>query len=358
MMFVQDVQPTPAPTPEPDSDPECCSLEFWGDTLVGKPLTIIALAVGALVARYVLHKLIDGLASRAENTEPPERLLGSKRLGRAVFHGSGMHSERRAVRARALASLFKSIASVVVFVVVAIMILDEAGVPIGPLVASAGILGVALGFGAQSLVKDFLSGVMMMMEDQFGVGDVVDFGEATGTVEEIGLRVTRIRAVDGTVWYVRNGEVIRVGNFGQDWARAVVDIGVGYSENTARIRQVILEVAHELAADPDWGLLIIEEPEVWGVQALGADSVIVRLAVKTKPLEQWGVSREVNERIKARFDAEGIEIPFPQRTVWHRTPGDEKVAPASAAPAPASAAVPASTPQTSSARQPEPDVDG
>ena len=352
MIFAQDTE---------TSDSECCDAGFWLNWFLGKPLAILGLIVGALVARYMLHRIIDGLARRAaDDDDVPARLLGSKRLANAVFHGSGIYSERRAARALTLASLFKSVTTAAIFAVVVIMIMDMLGVAVGPLLASAGILGVALGFGAQNLVKDFLSGVMMMMEDQFGIGDVVDLGEATGVVEEIGLRVTQIRGLDGTVWHVRNGEVIRVGNYGQDWARAVLDVGVGYGEDTARVRRVLIEVAGEMAADPDWGPLILEPPEVWGVQALGADSVLVRVVVKTKPLEQWGVSRELNERIKTRFDAEGIEIPFPQRTVWHRSADEPPPVPATVPGTrtpPIESAAPPSTPETSSARQPEPDID-
>jgi small conductance mechanosensitive channel len=120
------------------------------------------------------------------------------------------------------------------------------------------------------------------------------------------------------VWYVRNGEVIRVGNSSQDWARAVIDIGVSYQADPARVRAILTEVSHELAEDLEWGELILEEPEVWGVENLGVDSVVVRLVVKTKPLEQWKVARQLRERIKIRLDEEGIEIPFPQRTIWVR----------------------------------------
>jgi small conductance mechanosensitive channel len=186
---------------------------------------------------------------------------------------------------------------------------------------------VALGFGAQNLVKDFLSGVMMLLEDQYGVGDVIDMGEAAGVVEAVGLRITRLRSVDGTVWYVRNGEVIRVGNSSQDWARAVIDISVSYQAEPARVRELLAQVSHELAEDLEWERLILEEPEVWGVENLAADSVVVRLVVKTKPLEQWRVARELRERIKVRLDAEGIEIPFPQRTIWIRG-GEGDAAPA------------------------------
>jgi small conductance mechanosensitive channel len=191
------------------------------------------------------------------------------------------------------------------------MVLSEVGVDIAPLLASAGILGVALGFGAQSLVKDFLSGIFMIFEDQYGVGDIVNLGEASGTVEAVGLRVTRLRDVDGTVWYVRNGEILRVGNQSQNWARSVLDIAVGYKEDVTRVRRILQEVAHDLWEDEAFHDLIIEEPEVWGVQSIGPDSVVVRVTLKTMPQQQWSVSREMRERVKTRFDAEGITMPQP-----------------------------------------------
>ena len=158
----------------------------------------------------------------------------------------------------------------------------------------------------------------MIVEDQFGVGDVIDVGEATGTVEAVTLRVTRLRDINGTVWYVPNGEILRVGNMSQNWSRAVVDVSVAYSEDLTRVKRVLAEVAHDLWDDEDCRELIIEEPEVTGVEMLAADSVNLRVMIKTLPMEQWAIARELRQRIKARFDHEGIEIPFAQRVVWHR----------------------------------------
>ena len=141
---------------------------------------------------------------------------------------------------------------------------------------------------------------------------------AIGTVENVGLRVTRVRDVNGTVWYVRNGEILRVGNQSQNWARTVLDISVGYTEDLTRVRRVLQEVAHGLWEDDDYRDIVIEEPEVWGVQDLGADAVVVRVTLKTAPMQQWAVAREMRERIKGRFDHEGIEMPLPQRVLWHR----------------------------------------
>jgi moderate conductance mechanosensitive channel len=189
--------------------------------------------------------------------------------------------------------------------------LSEVGVDIAPIVASAGIIGVALGFGSQTLVKDFLSGIFMIFEDQYGVGDSVNLGEVSGTVEAVSLRVTRLRDVDGTVWYVRNGEILRVGNQSQNWSRSVLDIAVGYKEDVTRVRRILKEVAHDLWEDEAFREKIIEEPEVWGVQSVGPDSVVVRVTLKTMPQQQWHVSREMRERVKLRFDAEGIQVPRP-----------------------------------------------
>ncbi|MGH8968300.1 MAG: mechanosensitive ion channel family protein, partial [Actinomycetes bacterium] len=151
-----------------------------------------------------------------------------------------------------------------------------------------------------------------------------------GTVEAVSLRVTRLRDVDGTVWYVRNGEIIRVGNMSQNWARTVLDIPVGYGEDLSRVRRVLTDVAHDLWEDEDFKNVIIEEPEIWGVERLDPDSIAVRVTLKTAPLEQWAVAREMRERIKARFDYEGIEIPLPQRMVWHRDTTAGKAPPGTA----------------------------
>lgn len=197
----------------------------------------------------------------------------------------------------------------------ALMCLGEVGIDVGPLIAGAGVLGVAIGFGSQSLVRDFLSGAFILVEDQFGVGDIVDVGEASGTVEAVSLRTTRLRAIDGTVWHVPNGEIRRVGNMSQHWSRALLDIEVAYDTVVKHARSVIKRVADSVWAEDDG---VLEEPELWGVEQLGANGVMLRLVVKTTPSQQWRVSRELRERIKVAFDEEGIEIPFPQQTVWHK----------------------------------------
>lgn len=280
-------------------------LAEWSAIIIGKPFAVIALALLGLTARWLLHRLVDRLAHRAENGVLPERVETTV-------------AARRKQRAGAMAGVLKSIITIVLVAVVGTMILSEIGVNIAPIIASAGIIGIALGFGAQSLVRDFLAGIFIFLEDQYGVGDVVDVGEASGSVEAVTLRMTRLRDLDGTVWYVPNGEIVRVGNKSQNWSRAVVDVSVGYGEDLARVQQVLREVAHDLWQDEDFAHVIVEEPEVTGVEMLAADAVNIRVLVKTAPLEQWAVARELRQRIKARFDHEGIEIPFAQRVVWHR----------------------------------------
>jgi moderate conductance mechanosensitive channel len=294
----------------------CAAVYHWtgNETLahaagwvIGKPLAIAWLVVLALAARWLLHKLIGRLVRRAQFGVLPDALA----RGPFAEPSGEVSSSRRVQRAGTIGSLLKSIVSGVIFAVVVIMAISELGYDIAPLIASAGILGVALGFGAQSLVKDFLSGIFMIFEDQYGVGDSVDLGEVSGTVEAVSLRVTRLRDVDGTVWYVRNGEILRVGNQSQNWSRSVLDIAVGYKEDVTRVRRILKEVAHDLWEDELFHDKIIEEPEVWGVQSLGPDSVVVRVTLKTMPQQQWNVSREMRERVKRRFDHEGIQMPRP-----------------------------------------------
>jgi moderate conductance mechanosensitive channel len=293
------------------------------DWIIAKPAHILGLLLFAFVLRWLIHRVIDRLMSRAAKGSVPGIINRSR--SRQVVDRSSVAAERRQQRTATMASLLKSITTGVVFAIVTIMVIDVLGYNIAPLIASAGILGLALGFGAQSLVTDFLSGVFMILEDQYGVGDVVDVGDAVGDVEAVGLRVTRIRDIDGTVWYVRNGYIARVGNMSQNWARTVLDIRVGYDEDLDRVRALLAEEAHHLWEEEQHKDKqdILEEPEVWGVQSLDPEAVVVRLVLKTAPMQQWTVARELRERIKERFDAEGIEIPLPQRVMWRREPPEQ-----------------------------------
>jgi small-conductance mechanosensitive channel len=294
------------------------------DVIIGKPLAILGLLLLGLVIRWVLHKLVDRVVAGAEGGVLPANRFTRGRAGHPQASARDMvTATRRVQRAKTMGDLLKSIITGILVAIFGTMMLSELGVNIAPIIASAGIIGLALGFGAQSLVKDFLSGIFMIFEDQYGVGDVVDVGEASGTIEAVSLRVTRLRDLNGTVWYVPNGEILRVGNMSQNWSRAVVDVSVAYGEDLAHVQRVLKDVAHELWEDDEFKGIVIEEPEVTGVEALAPESVTLRVLLKTAPMEQWGVARELRQRIKARFDHEGIEIPLPQRVIWHR---EEKAA--------------------------------
>lgn len=278
------------------------------DFLLAKPFQIAVIVAIAWLANRLLRRAIERTTDRIG--------AGESMIARLA------HDDENAFRAKArtqtIAQVLRSVCTAAVYGIGALLVLGELGINLGPLLAGAGIAGIALGFGAQSLVKDFLSGVFMIVEDQYGVGDIVDLGEANGTVEAVTLRSTRLRDVNGTVWHVPNGSIVRVANKSQQWARALIDVSVAYGTDVRHASDVIKAVADELASEPDWSSTVLETPEVWGVESLGADGIVIRLVVKTKPAEQWRVMRELRVRIKNAFDAEGIEIPFPQRTLWVR----------------------------------------
>ncbi len=270
------------------------------DVVLGTPLRIVLIIGLGLLLRRVLHRLINRMATRMTTGRADhEAMPGGSSL---LLIG------RREARARTLASVLQSVTTVVVGVIVVLMVLQELDFSVAPLLASAGVAGVALGFGAQSLVKDVVSGIFMIFEDQYGVGDIVDVGEASGVVEAVGLRISQLRDVNGTVWYVRNGEILRVGNQSQGWSRAVLDTTIGFSDDVSRLETLLLDVARGLAADPQYAALIIDQPQVWGIEAITADGIVLRLGVKTQSAAQWAVTRELRARIKSRFDAEGIQI--------------------------------------------------
>ena len=296
-----------------------------GQRLIDNPwttfgLTILGTLVAAVVVRWVLHRAIDRVVAGALTRAAGRESQTPRRASRVLAQATGLDEARKTQRAATMGAILKSTSTFVIatMVLLTVMATPPLSLPLGPLLASAGVGGVALGFGAQSLVKDFLSGVFMILEDQYGVGDAVNVGVASGTIEAVGLRVTRLRDVNGTVWYVRNGEILAVGNMSQSWSRVVLDIPVAFSTDLERVRTLLDETAHQLWQDPDFEEDILEEPEVWGVERWDPDGVVVRLVLKTARDRQGPVAREMRARIKASFDDEGIEIPLPQRMVWHR----------------------------------------
>ena len=286
--------------------------------LISKPLRILAIIVIAMLLKRAVHRAIERLSQRAAHGSVP----GVLNRGRTPDGSeAALALERRKQRAATMVVRPAQHRHGRDLQHRPLMALSELTFNIGPLIASAGIFGIALGFGAQTLVKDFLSGIFMILEDQYGVGDDIDTGNASGIVEAVGLRVTRLRDIEGTVWYVRNGEITRVGNKSQGWARAVIDVDIAYGEDISRVREQLTQAGRSLMDMPEYRDLILEDPAVWGVQALGANAVVMRVVVKTKPGMQFKVARALRELIKKTMDENNIEMPFPQRTVWVRTEG-------------------------------------
>lgn len=287
------------------------SWQFWLD----KPLRVLVVLLGATVlsavARLLIRRVSGGIARGTRS-----RIVRRLDRGRPRWvEDAGLAGARQAQRATTIGSVLSSVGTVLIWAVALLMILSELEYDIGPVLASAGIAGVALSFGAQSLVKDYLSGIFIVAEDQLGIGDVVDLGEASGTVEAVGLRVTQVRDVNGTLWHVRNGEILRVGNQSQGWARCVLDLPVPYDTNIELMTELILHEATLLRDDPKVGEFITEDPEVWGVEAVTGESVTVRVAVRTVPLKQWDVARALRLRMKNMLDREGLQVPLLNQTV-------------------------------------------
>ncbi len=288
------------------------------DVAVAPALQILLILVLAGVALRVLKRVVHRTVERAKDPHGFQARGLRSRVG-FLDEARPVVSARRSKRVDALGALGNSIVSVVIWVVAVFMVLGTFDINLGPLIAGAGVIGIALGFGAQTLVRDFLSGIFMLAEDQYGVGDIVNAGEAIGVVEAVTLRTTKIRDVEGTLWHVPNGEILRVGNMSQGWARALLDVAVAYGTNIDAASELIRRVASEMAHEDEYVDVFLDEPEIWGVQTLGDDSVDIRLVIKTTPGEQWKIARELRRRIKNAFDAAEVEIPFPQRTVWLRT---------------------------------------
>ena len=273
------------------------------DTIVSTTLHIVLIVAVSLLVRYLLHRAINRVVDGATSS----RL--TRLTSRLPRNPTPADSPRSVQRARTIGSVLRSIASAVVLVVASIMVLAEFGVNLGPILASAGIVGVAVGFGAQNLVRDFLSGMFMLLEDQYGVGDIVDLGEASGVVEAVGLRITTLRDVGGTVWYVRNGEILRVGNKSQGYAVAVIDIPVAHSADVADATALAGRVAKERIVEKDLAAQVLGEVEVLGVERIATEGVTLRLTVKVQPGQQFGVQRALNAAISDAFD--DAEVPRP-----------------------------------------------
>ncbi|MEC3978444.1 mechanosensitive ion channel family protein [Amycolatopsis sp. H20-H5] len=276
--------------------------------LVTKPLRIILILVIAFFVRYLTRRLINRVTTIPRGGKLPTLLRplrerAPEMLGQAVI-------ERRRQRATTIGSVLRSMSTFLIYGLAFILVLGELGINLAPIIASAGIVGVALGFGAQNLVRDFLSGIFMMIEDQYGVGDVVDFGEATGTVEAVGLRITTLRDIKGTVWYMRNGEVLRVGNSSQGFAVAVVDVPLSYSADVERASKLMTEAATQGVKGDALSGSVLGPPDMLGVESVTPEGIQLRMTVKVRPGKQWAVQRALRALLLATLEEEGFDPPL------------------------------------------------
>jgi len=280
---------------------------------LGRGGRIAFIIVVALIVRAVINRVINKVTERAAAMSGPVHGDSAVQRAGVAVHLAG--TKRREQRARALGSILRSAVSVIVFGIAALTILGVLGFDLAPLLASTAVLGVALGFGAQNLVRDYLAGILMLVEDHYGVGDTINVKEATGTVEAMTLLTTRLRDINGVVWHIRNGTIEAVGNESQGWSRAVIDYPVAYGEDLVHIRGLMEQAAVGLYGDGDWRGLILEAPEVWGAQELSSKEVTMRIVAKTEPMRQWEVARELRARVKAELDLAGIEPAGPDTII-------------------------------------------
>ena len=289
--------------------------EFWQQWQT--PIRIAAILLGTVIARWALLISVSRVLKQVENGTNGKLAQSAAR----TVSQSPIAKARVIQRAKTLASVMSNLItwSLLLFAVGAV--LSELGVAVGALVASAGILGAALGFGAQSLVKDLINGLFIIFEDQFGVGDSVDLGEARGVIENVGLRVTQVRDVNGVLWYVRNGEIIRVGNQSQGWSRVILDIPLSYKANIDKAREAILQGAGELVKDSNFAKRMLGQPEIWGIESVTADQVVMRLVQQVGPQDADEVARELRLRIKNKLDAAKITLASEKSSIYVEVTG-------------------------------------
>jgi moderate conductance mechanosensitive channel len=281
-----------------------------GEVLLTRSLKVAAVLVVAFTLNRLARWMVRRLVRSLQQQQVQQRLASIRaKTPRALRSTQPLPSLRRSQRADAIGALVRNLSSVVIWLVASAWILQILGVQLGPLVAGAGFVGLAIAISAQQLVTDFLAGIAMLLEDEYGVGDVIDVGPATGEVERVGLRTTQLRAVDGTVWHVRNGEIDRVGNLSRDWRRVLLDVEVARGADLALETRTVDHAAQELSQDERWRPWLLEEPEVWGVEGLGPASATIRLGLKTRPSKRDEVARELRARVDEAIEQAGIRPP-------------------------------------------------
>lgn len=263
------------------------------------------IAIGAILLGALVLRLAIRIASRRivkTVVSGVNRAAKNPRLNKKVA------DQRLTLRTQTIAAVLNNFATWGIAITALVMILSELGVNVGALIAVSTILGAAIGFGAQSLVKDVLAGIFIVFEDQYGVGDWVEIGEVSGEVERVGLRVTEVRDIHGTLWFVRNGEISEVGNASQDWAAALLDFPFAYDNDVDQVQSILTDVAKTMRESSPWKKDMTAEAEVWGMQYVSGEQFIIRVSVRTIPNRQWAVARELRKRAKSAFDAAGINL--------------------------------------------------
>ena len=283
---------------------------------------LITIAVGT-VAWVLSSRAINRVTESAVKRAMTDRPAAARSTDNTTELTDAIMGQRREQRARALGQLLRSISAFVIGGITFLVVLTELGMDIGPLLASAGVIGVALGFGAQTLVKDFLSGIFLVLEDQYGPGDVVDLGSAVGTVEEVGLRITRLRDASGVVWYVRNGEILRVGNRSQGWTLAIVDVPIAYDEDLDRVRRLVEKVGRDMDSDAAYDGVLLGAPSYAGVESVSGDAMFIRVTARSAPDQRLVAERAIREQLKLAFDSMGIRMPILARPAPGLPPGNQ-----------------------------------
>lgn len=270
------------------------------------PLKVVFIIVGAIVLnwlfRVVIHRVVTRIVVGVKKRQNVEDT--------AALFASPLAAVRVVQRTRALGTVLNSaVAASIAIVTVLLLVTIVFPNATGAFAIMSAAVGAGLGFGAQNIVKDVLNGIFMVAEDQLGVGDVVDLGPATGVVEVVGIRVTQVRDVNGTLWYVRNGEILRVGNLSQGWARVIIDLAVPYDADVELVQERMLGTAVEMFQSAKWRSRLLEKPEIWGIESISAEAVVVRLVVKTRSSSKDDVARELRARLKATLDDMGVRLP-------------------------------------------------
>jgi small-conductance mechanosensitive channel len=332
-------QPTPSPTITPICRPDdsvCLQVYDWvgpgwitntGYYLLFQPVRILLIIIIAMVVRAILNSAIDKIVERTSAGRTPTFLRPLREKMPVVTQATTLFPERRRQRASAIGSVLRSVVTVLVFSIAFLMVLDLFGFNLAPLLTSLGIAGVALGFGAQTLVKDMIAGLFMLLEDQYGVGDVIDTGEAVGVVESVGLRTVTVRDTRGVLWYVRNGEIVRIGNKSQGWAQLLIDVPVGFA-SVEEASVVLREAIDAYASDPAHADDFIEPPHLAGVEQITIDGTVLRVVCKTTSERQLDVQRELRLRLTEALNASGITAQMQaSRGVRPQAPGDSAAQP-------------------------------